>query len=183
MYKKSFEYLYEEEASFEELLEAVLTVEEALHELKKPLKEKVSKTSNLITRRRMNPRKKNDNPWGWARTGMEPEVLVYVNNHPLDALLDLGCNVSFIDQEISDDLDARLVPLDCTVSQCIDLGISPFKVLNSVFQVIGWIEIELGVLGLGCFPARLWVTKSMIHKGVPMVIGCHLIKKILHRLI
>ena len=31
---------------------------------------------------------------------MEPEVLVYVNNHPLDALLDLGCNVSFIDQEM-----------------------------------------------------------------------------------
>ena len=178
MHRESFEHLYEEGASFEELLEAVLTVEEALHELQKPLKEKDSKVSNLLTRRRMNPRIKNTNPWGWARTGMEPEVLVYVNDYPLDAILDLGCNASFIDQEISDDLPVKLVPLDCTVSQCVDLGISPFKVLNSVFQVIGWVEIELGVLDLGCLPARLWVTKSMFHKGVPMVLGCHMIKKV-----
>ena len=42
-------------ASFEDLLEAVLTVEEALQELKKPLKEEDSKTSNLLTRRRKDP--------------------------------------------------------------------------------------------------------------------------------
>ena len=106
VYRESFEHLYEEGASFEDLLEAVLTVEEALQELKKPLKEKDSKTSNLLTRRRKElTGRRMTNPWGWARTGMEPEVLVYVNNHPLDAILDLGCNVSFIDQEISDDLD------------------------------------------------------------------------------
>ena len=178
MYRESFEHLYEEGASFEALLEAVLTVEEALEELKKPLREEDSKTSHLLTKRRKKPRKKNNNPWGWARTGMEPEVVVYVNNHPLDAILDLGCNASFIDQEISDDLDVKLVPLDCTISQCVDLGISPFKVSNSILQVIGWIEIELGVLGLGCLSARLWVTKSMVYKGVPIVIGSHLIKKI-----
>ena len=38
MYRESFEHLYEEGASFKELLEAVLTVEEALGELQKTFK-------------------------------------------------------------------------------------------------------------------------------------------------
>ena len=85
VYRESFQHLYERGNSFEELLDAVLVMEEALQELKKPLEEKDSKTPNLLTRRTKNSRRKNTNPWGWARTGMEPEVLVYVNDYPLDA--------------------------------------------------------------------------------------------------
>ena len=86
VYRESFQHLYEGGDSFEELLDAVLVMEEALQELKKPLEEKDSKTPYLLTRRRKNFRRENTNPWAWARTGMEPEVLVYVNDHPLDAI-------------------------------------------------------------------------------------------------
>ena len=175
VYRKTFEHLYEEGASFEKLLEAVLIVEEALEELKKTPRKK---GSHLLRQRKTKPKHRNSHSWGWARTGLEPEVVVYVNDHPLDALLDLGCDASFIDQEISDDLNVRLNPCDCTVAQCVDMEISPFTVSTSVLKVIGWIEIELGILGLGCLPARLWVTQSMFSKGVPIVIGSHLIRKI-----
>ena len=46
-------------------------------------------------------------------------------------------------------------------------------------STLGWIEIEMGILGIGCVITRLWVTQSLFSGGVPIVIGSHLIKKIL----
>ena len=106
-------------------------------------------------------------------------MVVYVNDQPLDALLELGCDASFIDQEISDDLGLKVNPYDCTVAQGVGMEISPCTVSTSVLKVLGWIEIEMGILGIGCVTAKLWVTHSLFNKGVPIVIGSHLIKKIL----
>ena len=97
----------------------------------------------------------------------------------MDALLDLGCDASFIDQEISDDLGVKVNPYDCTISQCVGIEVFPCTVSTSSLKVIGWIEIEMGILGIGCVITRLWVTQSLFNKGVPLVIGSHLIKKIL----
>ena len=36
-------------------------------------------------------------PRGWARTGLEPETLVYLNFVPFDAILDVGSSISTID--------------------------------------------------------------------------------------
>ena len=44
--------------------------------------------------------------------------------------------------------------------------------------VMGWIEVDLGLLGLGCILARFWVTDCSYDKCVPVVIGSHQIKKV-----
>ena len=115
--------------------------------------------------------------WGWARTGFEPEVLIHINNHPQDAILDLGSDVSLIDQELIDDLSLTVNPFVCDVPQAVSLrGSGELHV--AVSNVIGWVELELGILGIGCLPIRLFVVKHLINKGVQVVLGSQIIKKI-----
>ena len=115
--------------------------------------------------------------WGWARTGLEPEVSVYVYQQPFDAILDLGSNVSLIDEEICDDLCLGITPFNCDLPHCV--GIQGAKMTKSVLNIIGWVEIELGVPGLGCLVARLWVVKSLVDRGMPIVLGSHQVKRTL----
>ena len=179
-YKETFRHLYEEEdASFERILQAASTMEEAMGNLMKIPMSKESEEPQLPTRRRSrlnSPPKKADS-WGWARTGLEPEVVVYVNNKPMDAILDLGSSVSLIDREITDDLNVKLTPYIHDVPQCV--SVDGLKFTNSVINIVGWVEIELGVFGMGCLTTRLWVTNSLFNKGVPIVLGSHQIKQIL----
>ena len=78
-------------------------------------------------------------PRGWARTGLEPETLVYLNFVPFDAILDVGSSISTI---------------DVTVCEYLKIPIRPFSgdfVLSSGFEgalmtkthvaVMGWIEV------------------------------------------
>ena len=44
--------------------------------------------------------------------------------------------------------------------------------------VMGWIEVEVGILGLGCILARFWVTDCSYDKCIPVVLGSHQIKKV-----
>ena len=179
-YKETFRHLYEEEdASFERILQAASTMEEAMGSLMKISKSKELEEPQLPTRRRSrvnSPPKKADS-WGWARTGLESEVVVYVNNQPMDAILDLVSSVSLIDREITDDMNVKLTPYIHDVPQCV--SVEGLKFTNSVINIVGWVEIELGVLGIGCLTTRLWVTNSLFNKGVPIVLGSHQIKQIL----
>ena len=179
-YKETFRYLYEEEdASFERILQAASTMEEAMGSLMKIPKSKESEEPQLPTRRRsrVNSPPKEVDSWGWAKTGLEPEVVVYINNQPMDAILDLGSSVSLIDREITDDMNVKLTPYIHDVPQCV--SVEGLKFTNSVINIVGWVEIELGVLGIGCLTTRLWVTNSLFTKGVPIVQGSHQIKQIL----
>ena len=137
-YKETFRHLYEEEdASFEEILQAASIMEEALGSLMKISKSKASEEPQLPTRRRSrvnSPPKKADS-WGWARTGLEPEVVVYVNNQPMDAILDLGSSVSLIDREITDDMNVKLTPYIHDVPQCV--SVEGLKFTNSVINIVG----------------------------------------------
>ena len=115
--------------------------------------------------------------WGWVSTGLEPEVLIHINNHPQDALLDLGSDVSLIGQELIDDLALTVNPFVCDVPQAVSLRGSR-EVHVAVSNVTGWVELELGILGIGCLPIRLFVAKHLINKGVQVVLGSQIIKKI-----
>ena len=95
----------------------------------------------------------------------------------MDAILDLGSSVSLIDREITDDMNVKLTPYIHDVQQCV--SVEGLKFTNSVIHIVGWVEIELGVLGIGCLTTRLWVTNSLFNKGVPIVLGSHQIKQIL----
>ena len=176
VYKESFVHLYEEGASFERLVDAVLVVEEALLKLETEQKEKKNEDSPCRRKLSMGSHHKKDSSWGWARTNLEPKVLVHVYERPLDAILDLGASISFIDKEIVDSLGVEVHPFICNVPQCVSF--EGAKLTNSVLNVIGWIELELGILGVGLFTTRLWVVKSMFNKGVPIILGSHQIKKI-----
>ena len=179
-YKETFRHLYEdEEASCERILQAASTMEEALSQLKKIPKGKPLEKAPTPHKKkpRVNSPQRRTTSWGWTRTGLEPVVVVHVNDQPLDAILDLGSNVSLIDQEITDDMNVKLTPFIHKLSQCV--SIEGPKLTNSIINVIGWVEIELGILGVGCFTTRLWVTKSLFNKGVPIVLGSYQIKQIM----
>ena len=79
IYKDSFVHIYEDKKSFELILKAALTVEEALQKLPTPKK---PKEYDFPNRKRLSKRKtmRVKDVWGWARTGLEPEVLVHINN-------------------------------------------------------------------------------------------------------
>ena len=119
---------------------------------------------------------KRNSSWGWARTNLEPQVLVHVYDRPLDAILDLGASISFIDEEIVEGLGLEVHPFTCDVPQCVSF--EGTTLTKSVLDVIGWIEVELGILGVGLLTTKLWVVKSMFNKGVPIILGSHQIKKI-----
>ena len=177
-YKETFRHLYEEEkASCEIILQAASTMEEALNHLMKIPREEPQTPHRR--RSKVNSPHRRIPSWGWTRTGLEPEVVVHVNNQPLDAILDLGSNISLIDQEITDDIGVELNPFTCDVPQCV--SIEGVKVTNSKIKIIGWVEIELGVVGKRCLVTRLWVGSSLFNKGVPIVLGGYQIKQILEQ--
>ena len=120
IYKDSFVHMYEDKKSFELILKAALTMEEALQKLPIPKKPKEYDSPH---RERFSERKtmRVKDVWGWARTGLEPEVLVHINNHPQDAILDLGSDVALIDQELIDDLALTVNPFVCDVPQAASL--------------------------------------------------------------
>ena len=176
VYKETFVHLYEEGASFEKLVDAVLIVEEALLKLETEQEGKKNEDSPCRRESSLGSHHKKNSSWGWARTDLEPRVLVHVYQRPLDAILDLGASISFIDEEIVEDLGVKVHSFICDVPQCVSF--EGTKLTKSVLNVIGWIELELGILGVGLFTTRLWVVKTMYSKGVPIILGSHQIKKI-----
>ena len=177
-YKETFRHLYEdEEVSKEKILQAAIAMEEALNNLRRIPRDQPLRRYQEGRRPKLTSPKKKNNVWGWARTGLEPTVIVHVNNEPVKAILDLGSSVSVIDIEIVEDLEKKLTPFVHEVPQCV--SIEEGKLTNSVLNIIGWVEIEMGILGVGLTQTRLWVTNNLISKGVPIVLGSHQIKQVL----
>ena len=176
VYRESFVHMYEDKKSFEEMRDAVLIVEKALQKL--PTK-KGSEECNSSKKKesRRGPTVRAEQIRGWTRTGLEPEVVVYVNNQPQDAILDLGSDVSLINQEITDDLVLTVNPFICDVPQAASLR-GRGELCVAVSNVIGWVELELGIFGIGCIPTRLFVARHLVNKGVQVVWGSQIIKKI-----
>ena len=176
VYQKTFVHLHEEGASFERLVDAVLTVEEALLKLETEQEGKKNEDQPCRRKSSMGSHHKRNSSWGWARTSLEPRVLVHVYERPLDAILDLGASISFIDEEIVEGLGLEVHPFICDVPQCVSF--EGTTLTRSVLNVIGWIELELGILGVRLLTTKLWVVKSMFNKGVPIILGSHQLKKI-----
>ena len=49
---------------------------------------------------------------------------------------------------------------------------------KSIIGVLGWVEVKLRILGVGCNLTRFWVTDCLYDKGVPIVPGSHQFKKV-----
>ena len=81
-----------------------------------------------------------------------------------------------IDARVCEKLGLPIQPYSCDVSHCT--GVEGVKMVRSLICIMGWIEVEVGILGMGCILARFWVTDCKYDKGVPVVLGSHQIKKV-----
>ena len=101
---------------------------------------------------------------------------MYLNFVPFDALLDVGSSISMIDMKVCERLVLPINPFSCDISHCT--GVEGALMTMSLICVMGWIEVEVGILGMGCILARFWVTDCKYDKGVPVVLHSHQIKKV-----
>ena len=101
---------------------------------------------------------------------------MYLNFVPFDALLDVGSGISMIDIAVCEKLGLPINPFSCDILH--NVGIEGVLMTRSLIAVMGWIEVEVGILGMGCILARFWVTDCKYDKGVPVVLGSHQIKKV-----
>ena len=94
---------------------------------------------------------------------------------PYDAILDTGAIFSMIDHELCESLCLRVNSFKCDIPRCV--GLEGVYMTKSITNVLGWVQVELGIPFMGCVLARLWVTSTMHKQGVPLVLGSHVIKK------
>ena len=84
--------------------------------------------------------------------------------------------MSMIDTALCEALSLGVTPFEHDLPQCTGVGGS--HISKSAVFIVGWVEVEIEIPGLGCIPARLWATDYEYDKGVPIVLGSHQIKKI-----
>ena len=81
-----------------------------------------------------------------------------------------------IDMKVCEKLGLPINPFSCDISHCV--GVEGALMTRSLICIMGWVEVEVGILGMGCILARFWVTDCKYDKGVPVVLGSHQIKKV-----
>ena len=89
----------------------------------------------------------------------------------------MSANYSMIDSQLCRYLHLDLTPFQCDVPLCT--GIEGTCMTKSVVAILGWVELEIGILGLGLATVRFWVADTMSCKGTPFILGGNQIKKLL----
>jgi len=113
---------------------------------------------------------------GWARTGLEPVVMICIKDAPFDALIDMSANYSMIDAELCRYLNLKITPFQYDIPLCT--GIEGACMTRSIVTIFGWVELEVGIPSLGLVTVRLWVADTMSCKGTPFILGSNQIQKI-----
>ena len=81
---------------------------------------------------------------------------IYLNFVPFDALLDVGSSISMIDMKVCEKLGLPINPFSCDIPHYV--GVEGALMTKSLICIMGWVEVEVGILGMGCILARFWVT-------------------------
>ena len=81
---------------------------------------------------------------------------VYLNFVPFDALLDVGSSISMIDMKVCEKLGLPINPFSCDIPHYV--SVEGALMTKSLICIMGWVEVEVGILGMGCILARFWVT-------------------------
>ena len=81
-----------------------------------------------------------------------------------------------IDMKVCEKLGLPINQFSCDISHCT--GVEGALMTRSLICVMGWIEVEVGILGMGCILAGFWVTDCKYDNGVPVVLGSRQLKKV-----
>ena len=92
----------------------------------------------------------------------------------------MSANYSMIDSQLCRYLHLDFTPFQYDVPLCT--GIEGACMTKSVVAILGWVELEIGILGLGLATVRFWVADTMSCKGNPFILGGNQIKKIIKHL-
>ena len=96
---------------------------------------------------------------GWARTGLEPVVVIHISEAPFDALVDISANYSMIDSQLHRYLYLDLTSFQYDVPSCT--GIEGACMTKSVVAILGLVELDIGILGPGLVIVRFWVADTI----------------------
>ena len=105
-----------------------------------------------------------------SRTGLEPVVVIHINEASLDALVDMSANYSMIDAQLCRYFCLKLIPFQYDIPLCT--GIEGAFMPKLIVAILGWVELEKGILSLGLATVRFWVADTMSCKSTPFS-GCN----------
>ena len=118
-------------------------------------------------------------PSGWARTVLEPEVTIFLNDAPFDALIDMNSDYSMIDSDLCRYLHLDVTPFQYDIPLC--MGLEGACMTKSILAILGWVTLEIGIASLGLVHIRLWVADTVSCKGAPFILGSNQIKGIFNQ--
>ena len=90
-----------------------------------------------------------------------------MNFVPFDVILYVGSSISTVDVTVCEYLKIPIRPFVCDF--ILSSAVEGALMTKTHVAVMGWIEVEVGILGLGCILARFWVTDCSYDKCVPAV--------------
>ena len=79
----------------------------------------------------------------WARTGLEPEVTIFLNDSPFDALIDMNSDYSMIDSDLCKYLQLNVTPFQYDIPLC--MGLEGACMTKSTVAILGWVELKIGI--------------------------------------
>ena len=118
-------------------------------------------------------------PRGWARTGLEPEVTIFLEDAPFDALIDMNSDYSMIDSDLCRYLQLDVTPFQYDIPLC--MGVEGVCMTKSIVAILGWVDLKIGIASLGLANLRFWVADTISCKGTPFIIGTNQIKRIFNQ--
>ena len=98
-------------------------------------------------------------PRGWARTGLEPEVTIFLEDAPFDALIDMNSDYSMIDSDLCRYLQLDVTPFQYDIPLC--MGVEGVCMTKSIVAILGWVDLKVGIASLGLANLRFWVADTI----------------------
>ena len=112
-------------------------------------------------------------------TGLEPEVTIFLNDAPFDALIDMNSDYSMIDSDLCRYLHLDVTPFQYDIP--LGMGLEGACMTKYILAILGWVTLEIGIASLGLVHIRLWVADTVSCKGAPFILGSNQIKGIFNQ--
>ena len=122
------------------------------------------------------PRYQNPRDREWARTGIEPKIMIGINTIGVACLIETGSSLSLIDTALCRFLRLPIHPFP--IPHFISSGVEREYLAFKKIPIRGWVQVELSISGIAILPAQFRVADIVHPKASSVLIGCHLLKEI-----